>query len=789
MLDELRTGEKVSEGRFRIDQQRALEKLRKSRLAQPAEWVNDVLRAAQASGAKHVTARTDADDVELSFDGRPFPAAVMKNLLAQALGTDDAHDDEPRYRLLALGVAGAMGVGLKRLFVQSGRVALEVNAAGEVEVKETEPSELTVVKARKKVSLQVAAALLFGKKPEAKNIYLGSMYLAPRVTLDGKAQVRVDLPKEVHDGGGLQVYAKPYPLDFSLVRLVSHGVSAGVRYWRLPGLQLEAIVKCDALRSNASGSDVVDTDPNLEKALGICRKASLALLKAHVSEPSQEVRAQLAKRLREDEKLDPKARALIETMPLFPGPSGERWSIAALKGHTKNGRPLFTATTRHPKGSYPNHTVLLDAETLEWEALLPQGKREDVAALVRRNQRAAENKLRWESQAPEVAALPPRDWLATEHLVTAKLKGEVAIPERGHGAFVRVLANGRFLQEGEVPQLAPLRLRAVVDLQNPVSEKLWAEIPNPKLWSAVVDEVLAGAELAIGKALEKTPVDPAAFEHARDLLLRRSPEKGSGLPRAVVRAPLFECLGEPGRASLDDLRGESRWRYVTRGFDHPALDGRLVLVLNATDKQLLMPYANGKLTDVTERLERERDVRRRLAGPKQRPVVLGCSVTVPFVRGAVRGEVGVATDFGDRVDLTLYRDGFQLEHTFHTPRYGPARAAVESAALQPNADWSKAVRDPAFDEVLQAVHEAQRQLVLPLLERFPTFATMPVTARAWVLAFARRDLTGTSLADDVVVRTVRESKLLDGPDGPISLAELKTRATKTGHLYLLPGWR
>ncbi len=785
VLDELRTGEKVAEGRFRVDQQRALEKLRKNRLANPADWVKDVLRAAHASGAKLIEARTDADDVELFFDGRPFPAAVMKNLLAQALGSDETHDSEPRYRLFALGIAGALGVGLKRLHVHSGKVALDVDAAGNVELRETDARVRTAVKARKKLGLGVAAALLFGKKPEAQNIRFGAFWLDAAVRLDGKEQIKLTRSKQLHDDGTLALFAKPYELDFSRVTLVSHGVQAGLRYWTLPGVQLDAVVFCDSFRSNASGSDVVDTDPQLEKALAACRKASLALLQEHVLEPSPALREQLATRLLRDDKLDSKVREVLGSMPLFPGPSGERWSLSALEGHARRSGSLYVATQAYPKGSYPEHTVLFDADTRRWEELLPAGKRVDVDDIVRRNRRVAENKARWETQAPEPASLDARDWLARTPIATPKLKGEVGLLARGDGAWVRLLAKGRFVQEGEVPLLAPLRLRAVVDVQGSISDKLWAELPTPKLWSTVVDEVQAAAEAAVGLALSG-PDAQAAFAHARDVLLRRAADKGKGLPKAVTKAPLFECLAG-ARCSLDDLRSEERWRFVTRRFDDPALDGRRVLVLDdPAEKQRLEPYANGRLTDVTGQLEREREVRRRLAGPKQKPVVLGGLVTAPFSRGALHGEVAISDDASDKLDLVLLRDGFELERTTQTARYGPARAAVESAALKPNADWSKAVRDAAFDEALKAAHDAEAQLLVPLLDKFPSFGAMPAAGKAWLLAFAKKELGGPH---DAVVNALLDAKLLDGPKGPVSLAELKALATRRGHLYLLPSWR
>ena len=106
-------------------------------------------------------------------------------------------------------------------------------------------------------------------------------------------------------------------------------------------MQLEGVVKCDAVRSNASGTDVVDSDPNVERAELLCRDLSRELLRERVKEPTDHLRAQVAKRLMDDTTLDTQTREVMKTMPLFPGPSGERWSIAALEAHMKHGRPLW----------------------------------------------------------------------------------------------------------------------------------------------------------------------------------------------------------------------------------------------------------------------------------------------------------------------------------------------------------------------------------------------------------------------------------------------------------------
>ena len=63
-----RSSAKVGSGRFRVDAERALAKLRDFRLADPYDYVLELLRAAVAAGARSVEIDNDADDFTISFD-------------------------------------------------------------------------------------------------------------------------------------------------------------------------------------------------------------------------------------------------------------------------------------------------------------------------------------------------------------------------------------------------------------------------------------------------------------------------------------------------------------------------------------------------------------------------------------------------------------------------------------------------------------------------------------------------------------------------------------------------
>lgn len=123
-------GEPVRSGEFLIDRKRALELLARYQLESPLLFPLAWVRAAAASGAKHVEVEDGRSSFSMRFDGRPFTAGELQGLLAQL----PAEASEPRLRELARGTAAAMTRAYS-VCVGSGagasRVACRVTAEGE----------------------------------------------------------------------------------------------------------------------------------------------------------------------------------------------------------------------------------------------------------------------------------------------------------------------------------------------------------------------------------------------------------------------------------------------------------------------------------------------------------------------------------------------------------------------------------------------------------------------------------------------------------------------------------
>jgi hypothetical protein len=120
LVAELSAGGRVdSAGSFTLDREAARAKLAQFRLRDPDEYVLALVRSAVLKGATRIDVTLDADDLRLSFDGRPFALADFEELYA-ALFADGEHADLRARRQLALAVTAAEATKPKFVRVVSG---------------------------------------------------------------------------------------------------------------------------------------------------------------------------------------------------------------------------------------------------------------------------------------------------------------------------------------------------------------------------------------------------------------------------------------------------------------------------------------------------------------------------------------------------------------------------------------------------------------------------------------------------------------------------------------------
>lgn len=112
----------VVSGGFKVDAEKALEKLSRFRSADPADFILGFFRTATAAGAGRLAVATLregwgwADGLQLEFDGRPLDSAALADPLGALLtaGLDGAE------RELATGLLGALALPSCRVFIASG---------------------------------------------------------------------------------------------------------------------------------------------------------------------------------------------------------------------------------------------------------------------------------------------------------------------------------------------------------------------------------------------------------------------------------------------------------------------------------------------------------------------------------------------------------------------------------------------------------------------------------------------------------------------------------------------
>lgn len=778
-------GEKVTQGKIRIDTTRALQRLRDFRFADPSHWVLEVLRAAVQSKAKHVTVETDSDDVIVEFDGEPFPPAVMDHLLERALEPGETKDDA-RARLLALGMAGALGVGAKVLHLHSGTKEVQLTPES-VAVKDVDKRKGTRVHLRKAFGWRVVSGLFRGV-PEADAVRHFARRFPAKLSVNGKDVPflgKADSPFIAstlsEKGFDLDTWFNPdRPRPISVLHLDVSGVHVNSRFPKLPGLPLEATLLSSELRRNASGSDVVDDDERLVAALALLEKRSLTLLDEQLDAlcAKPEWRAWFISRLLEEE-LEPQLAKRLSKARVLPDPAGEFISphFVAEK-FKKNGRVLI-ATRTWAKGSFPEGTVLLDPEHQHLAPLLPQGKRLDVEKQVLTKQRVAESRAQLDAREPVDAKLTERDWVVTGEVKGANLRGEVGVGPMTRGAFVQVLNHGRPFASGELVGLSPLRLRAVVDWQKFLPDTFFEEGGEERLLTLVRGPVEEAAIDAICAGLDRHDVRPLAFDLLQRFALRNA--RRSELPERLRATPLFTCLGGE-TVSLDTLDTWDRWSWVPEKRPHAFLSGEPVLVLDREELELLKRLGGKRLEDASHQLDFELAIRRRMARePDRAEVTEPLVVKVPVKEGPIHGEVAIPRSGEASLLLTVHRDGLRLESTRLTARFHSSVAVIDSSELTPNQRWTAFVRNEAWQRVIRAVQQAERLLAVQLV-KLPR-AEWGDAGEGWFQAFLAKDfVTFRPDSFDEVQRAVASAKVFDAGERRVSLMDLNAEPRLLSHV-------
>ena len=265
----------VGKGRFRVDRKRALSKLERFQLEDPARYVLELVAAAVCAGAPRVDIRNDADDFEVTFRGEAPTEAELATLWDH-LFARDAQGRDAMLQHLATGVLAALATKPRWIRIDRG----ETDEAGAVRLAVSDPTETrpeplddrelvgTRVHVRERVSPAVLREALMGSfaDPAEARLVRGACHQSPiPLRLNGTELPRaVEPPLTLLDVPLLgerkgQLWLVP-PGAFGVVEIVRHGlVMAEVRE-SLGRCALVGVLHGDELRLNASRSMVVDDE-------------------------------------------------------------------------------------------------------------------------------------------------------------------------------------------------------------------------------------------------------------------------------------------------------------------------------------------------------------------------------------------------------------------------------------------------------------------------------------------------------------------------------------------------
>ncbi|MFP4597451.1 MAG: hypothetical protein ACLFVJ_04315 [Persicimonas sp.] len=143
-IDTLRAeGALADRGEFRLDREKAREKLQKFRLKDPHHYVLEFVQAAHLLGATRIAIAIDADEMEMRFDGEPLGAEQLEGLYDAPFSEDvDRKTRALRHLAIGLSAAQAMEPSVVQIeFTRDGQTTqLEVIDDGE-EIREFDAPE------------------------------------------------------------------------------------------------------------------------------------------------------------------------------------------------------------------------------------------------------------------------------------------------------------------------------------------------------------------------------------------------------------------------------------------------------------------------------------------------------------------------------------------------------------------------------------------------------------------------------------------------------------------------
>lgn len=260
----------VGSGSFRVDRERALEKLMRFQMPDPNLFLLPWLRAAVASGASGVWIAHDPEGLEFSFDGAGWTAGELADPYRWLFAEEDEARGRARNRELAIGILTAL-----RLTPAPGAIAIQFQDGSSAKVLRIEslrreklveippgaiPEDLADAR-----GIRIRIRLLRSGRYDAALGHLekGCRHAGLRVFADGAPLLeksdppRKEFEEPVSEGPLTgRCWFSPRALAESRIEWVVLGTTVAVEKATLPGVQVSATLRHDGLAMTASRTGI-----------------------------------------------------------------------------------------------------------------------------------------------------------------------------------------------------------------------------------------------------------------------------------------------------------------------------------------------------------------------------------------------------------------------------------------------------------------------------------------------------------------------------------------------------
>ena len=793
----------VSTGTFKLDRSRAVDKLAHFQLADPRDYVRELVAAAVCAGATEIRVRNDADDFELEWDGA-HPELDDLNGFFDAIFHRGSDRRGRMLQHLAQGVFGALGMEPRWVRLMRPGLTLDLTDPKNPTSIENDRKQGVRIEIRERFGLEVAWE--WGRKPftepeELTRLRVVAMGCPVPIMVDGtpldldlsrhlsrptSGVVRVEQSDPAATG---EVWLSAHAPDSAGIALVRDGVQVDHKPVNLHGVRVVGYVRCDALRLDASQSSVVEDD-TWTALVGAVEDAVRRLLHDFLSTcdgPPPSRSLLLARELVSG------PGDLLSDVPLFADLQGQLWSVDALSRAprvlvTKHDE-LFDRTLDLPQ--LLGETRLLHRLKPWFPSRVSEGTRELRARGRGRARRAA-----LAARATPFAVDAPYT-LAIEADGTRMRIGVSPEDADWNDILVEFRIDG--LPVFSVHEKGPGPVLVRVEHDHLTADATFSKVIPGSLRLDLLGHARVAALKAVLAAVTEHPHHPDIRTVFRRHVLWALPRKRRGkaapaLPQNIRQVAFFPH-SKLGFASIDQLAAEARaadrldtrdralvW-FVPGGETLPDPDAN-VLQLDPPDVDLLQKVFGGRLINVGRRLASEAEARRRRREGRAEarlPADVACVETVELdlPKHALTGIAGLRTDPGAvGCPCTVVREGVVLGELDLPVNLPGLIVAVEWSEAEPVPDWSR-LANP--NDAAMTLAEQLEPTLLALTrgaarERTDLLGPLP----DWLVALLMRGPEqAAELADRPFVRSASgEVRLLGQP--------VNRKRRGGGGLHLLP---